>query len=283
MHVVMACRNLKKCEAARTTLTKPKLATCMFLDLASLPSVKSFATDFAKYSVRLDVLLLNGGIIAPHEIIQPFNIEKTFLVNYLSHFLLTKLLLPLLKHTSNLSSNNFGARIISVSSDAHAYSYKEGILGSALSIDPINDPSLTNVAQNYAQAKLANIMLTTELNNQLDENSKHVYANAAHPGLVATNLFLNSFLRLGFSRSTASVIQYWFENILTTFGIAFDLKEGAMTQVYLCLSMDVVNNNYKGLFFVPIAGIAPADAFVSNRTLTRNLYELSNRLVEEYL
>jgi NAD(P)-dependent dehydrogenase (short-subunit alcohol dehydrogenase family) len=280
VHVVMACRSMNKCLTAQKQLDMKGKSTCLTIDLASLHSVRQFAIDFGKRFSRLDILMLNGGIIAPHEIIQPYNIEKTFLVNYLSHFLLTRLLLPLLS-----APNNTDARIVTVTSDAHAYSYKTGIL----SIKEMNDPTKTNTAQNYAQAKLANIMHIRELTYQLEDTAKktnttsNIFCNAAHPGLVATKLFHNTFLRYGLSEKTSSLLQYWFEHVLTTLNLVFDVDRGALTQVYLSLSEDVVVLGYRGLFFVPIAGVAPMDDFINNRTLTKSLYDMSMELTKEYV
>ena len=224
VHVVMACRSLEKCEAARRRISKTNnndteeeeedpeedstkiswdATTCMKMNLASLASVRTFVKQFLRqFNNTLDILVLNGGIISPHVITEEDQVEKSFLVNYLSHFLLTQLLLPTLEQEhgedgrrtgggSNTGGSNTGgsssessggrerdARIVSVTSDAHAYSYKEGILGGGTSLVSINDERNTNTAQNYAQAKLANIMLVRELTYRLPKNSR-VYANAA--------------------------------------------------------------------------------------------------------
>ena len=245
VHVVMACRSLEKCEDARRRISKTNnnnnndteeeepeedstkisldLTTCMKMNLASLASVRTFVEKFLRrFNDTLDILVLNGGIISPHVITKEDQVEKSFLVNYLSHFLLTRLLLPTLEQeheedgrsSSGSSSESSGgrsgssrgssrgrerdARIVSVTSDAHAYSYKEGILGSGTSLVSINDERLTNMAQNYAQAKLANIMLVRELTYRLPKDSR-VYANAAR----AWSLFFGYFYLLLFKSGSS--------------------------------------------------------------------------------
>ena len=74
-----------------------------------------------------------------------------------------------------------------------AYSYKEGILGGGTSLVSINDERNTNTAQNYAQAKLANIMLVRELTYRLPKNSR-VYANAARAWSLCLCLLFYLFL-----------------------------------------------------------------------------------------
>ena len=58
---------------------------------------------------------------------------------------------------------------------------------------------------------------------------------------------------------------------------------GALTQTYCALSDEIPQNNIRGQFFVPIAGFAPHDEHVNNRTLTSNLYEMSLRLIQEFV
>ena len=60
-------------------------------------------------------------------------------------------------------------------------------------------------------------------------------------------------------------------------------RTGALTQTYCALSDEIPKNNIRGQFFVPIAGSAPHDEHVNNRTLTSNLYEMSLRLTEEFV
>ena len=319
VHVVMACRNISKCYHAQSLVASgTTTTTCLQLDLASFASVAHFAQEFKAHFNRLDILMLNGGIIAPHTLTKPDNIEKTFQVNYLSHFLLTQLLLPVLQAPGKKTTS----RIVSVTSDAHAYSYggsggaggkgTMGILGSdtgevlacdddedfdkhgkgiknncirkqiAMSINAINNPLLTNTMQNYAQAKLANIMLCHELTRRISRDS-NVYCNSAHPGLVATQLFYNSGKRWGFSDHVSRLLQYYMEHVLTMFGVVFSCAGGAKTQVYAALSDDVVTENYRGEYLVPIASVAPSHPTASDQRVNALLYDMSMDLVQDYL
>jgi NAD(P)-dependent dehydrogenase (short-subunit alcohol dehydrogenase family) len=207
-HVVMACRNLDRCTAAMESLncsgTGCGTAETLQLDLGSFASVREAAQTFLQGGAaagavegaarRLDILLLNAGGILQHSLTVD-GIEQSFQVCHLSHFLLTRLLLPALKRSAP-------SRVVSVTSDAHQYSYRSGILGRP-DMESINDGALTNSAQNYAQAKLANILFATELSRRLGEEEdqnqaaaagqgrgggvRRVYVNAAHPGLVASS------------------------------------------------------------------------------------------------
>jgi len=72
----------------------------MKLDLNDLHQVKEFADSFKEKFNRLDILLNNAGIFAPLErLVTTQGYERQFGVNHLAHFLLTNLLMDLLKKT----------------------------------------------------------------------------------------------------------------------------------------------------------------------------------------
>src|SRR6266446_6199779 len=84
----------------------------MIADLASLAAVRKLAQDFTAKHDRLHILMNNAGLILGKRIVTPDGLEAQFVVNYLSHFLLTNLLLPTVKASTP-------SRIINVSSSAH--------------------------------------------------------------------------------------------------------------------------------------------------------------------
>ncbi|HEX4417010.1 MAG TPA: SDR family NAD(P)-dependent oxidoreductase [Kofleriaceae bacterium] len=148
-------------------------------DLASLSEVRSLATEILVNEPRLDVLVNNAGIgstVPSAERAESHDgIELRFAVNYLSHYLLTRSLLPLLKACPP-------SRIVNVCSAGQ----------SAIDFD---DPMLTHSysgARAYCQSKLAQILFTFDLADELAGTG--VTANALHPAtfmptkLVATPL-----------------------------------------------------------------------------------------------
>ena len=99
--VVLGCRDSVKADAAvnrikDATAGSPGSVETMELDLASFRSVRSFAEDYRATYKRLDVLVNNAGTLQACTTTEDGN-EHAFQVNYLSHFLLTQLLLPTLK------------------------------------------------------------------------------------------------------------------------------------------------------------------------------------------
>jgi NAD(P)-dependent dehydrogenase (short-subunit alcohol dehydrogenase family) len=77
-------------------------------DLFSLAAVRHLAERIFSEHDRLDVLVNNAGLISPERGESEEGCELTFAVNYLSHFLLTRLLLPLLKDSAPARIAGFG-------------------------------------------------------------------------------------------------------------------------------------------------------------------------------
>ena len=104
--VVLACRNIDKAEAAKASILAqhPKaVVDCMALDLASLKSVRKFAAAYKRRHARLDLLINNAGIMMPPFALSEDGFESQLAANYLGHFALTGLLLPLIVKTPTLT------------------------------------------------------------------------------------------------------------------------------------------------------------------------------------
>jgi NAD(P)-dependent dehydrogenase (short-subunit alcohol dehydrogenase family) len=142
-------------------------------DLASLAEVRELAAEVRANHARLDLLINNAGIIANADNGRPTSAdghELTFAINYLAHFLLTNELLPLIEASAP-------ARIVNVASVAQS------------PVD-FDDPMLTanyNPMQAYSQSKLAQILFTMSLAEQLEGSG--VTVNSLHPAtMMDTNM-----------------------------------------------------------------------------------------------
>jgi NAD(P)-dependent dehydrogenase (short-subunit alcohol dehydrogenase family) len=177
IQVVMACRNLEKANLAMQSIKeknpKAKLSI-IHLDLSSLNSVHNFVDTFNSQHDRLDLLVNNAGIMIPPFSLTEDGFESQMGVNYFSHFLLTGLLIDLLKSTPN-------SRVVSLSSIAH----KSG----KIDFDNINSKGKYNKVAAYSQSKLACLIFAKELDRRLRKCNSTTLSVAAHPGVSATNLF----------------------------------------------------------------------------------------------
>ena len=115
-NVILACRNAKLgTEAAEKIRAESENANVELelLDLSSLASTRAFAARILVKWNKLDILVNNAGLAGFLNYTKTADgFESMFQVNYLSHFLLTRLLLDLLKQSAP-------SRIINVSSDSH--------------------------------------------------------------------------------------------------------------------------------------------------------------------
>ena len=110
--VIMACRNTARGNEARNQLLplvpQAKLIV-MELDLSDLDSVRRFAAAFQGSYDTLDILIDNAGVMIPPYTQTKQRFELQFGTNFLGHFALTGLMLPLMNEVEN-------SRIVTVSS-----------------------------------------------------------------------------------------------------------------------------------------------------------------------
>ena len=175
-HVVLACRNRTKADAAvadiRASAADPS-GEVLEVDLGDLDSVASAAKQFLSDHDRLDVLVNNAGLMAlPHQrTAQGF--EMQFGVNHLAPFALTGHLLNRLLATP-------GSRVVAVSSTGH----RPG----KIHFDDLQLEKNYGPWRAYFQSKLANLLFTYELARKLGAAGSSTIATAAHPGGARTNL-----------------------------------------------------------------------------------------------
>ena len=181
----------------------------LFADLASLDSVRALAKEFLVKHDSLHVLVNNAGGVKMTRSVTADGFETTFQVDYLSHFLLTNLLLDVLKKSAP-------SRIINISSASHYRGH--------LNFDDLQMKKGYGVMKAYSQAKLAQVLFTYELSRRLEGTG--VTVNALHPGAVATNIWKGSMGPFSFLGNISRLF-------LTS------PEKGAETPVYLASSSEV--------------------------------------------
>lgn len=182
--VIMACRRTADAEArvAELLATHPdaKLVP-LELDLGSLASVRAFADAFLARFDRLDGLINNAGVMNTAEGKTVDGFETQLGINHVGHFLLTELLLDVLKRSAP-------ARVVIVSSCYHDVAM--GRKGE-LHLDDLHfERRPYDGWAAYAQSKLANVLHARGLAQRLEGTG--VTAVSLHPGWVRTNLARNS-------------------------------------------------------------------------------------------
>jgi len=184
-HVIMTARNLKSGNDAISLIKKENANAkldLMQLDLSDFASIHQFSKEFHKKYKQLDVLINNAGVMTPvNRELTKQHFEVQFGTNHLGHFLLTGLLLDILKSTPN-------SRIAIQSSAMH----KKEMSKPDIYFDDLNFDKGYNKHIAYAQSKLANLLFAYELDRRLKANKIDIAVAAAHPGYTKTNLTRHS-------------------------------------------------------------------------------------------
>jgi len=247
--VVGVSRNPDKCAAVGERVkTETGNLEVEFLnaDLSSQAQVRRLADEFkSKYS-RLDVLVNNAGAyyFTRQECVD--GIELTFALNHLGYFLLTNLLLDMIKASAP-------ARIVNVSSDAHQ--------SARMDFANLKGGGFYNSWAAYGQSKLANLLFTYELARRLDGTG--VTANALHPGFVASSFAHNNGWLVAWGAKLAQKLA------------GRTPQEGAQTVIYLATSPEV--EGVTGKYFVDEKAVASSPASY-DETIAKRLWEVSEQM-----
>ena len=253
--VVLVARDERKGRAAQSELKERSGADSELLlaDLASLADVRRLAEEYRSRHDKLHVLINNAGAYNSKRELSKDGYEMTIAVNHLAHFLLTDLLLDVIKASAP-------ARIINVSSGAHS--------GAKMDFDDLQAESGYGVGMRaYGQSKLANVLFTNELARRLE--GANVAVNSLHPGVVRT----------GFGRNAKGVIGGIFA-VFQFVGRPFLLSsaQGAETSIYLASSPDVETTT--GEYFVKSKSVASNDES-NDPEVARRLWDVSEELIKQ--
>jgi NAD(P)-dependent dehydrogenase (short-subunit alcohol dehydrogenase family) len=153
--VVMICRNRERGEAALNEIKRVSgndNVSLLLADLSSQNSIRQLVENFKTQYTALHVLINNAGNIPMERTITEDGIETQFAVSHLSYFLLTNLLLDVLKASAP-------SRIINVASTLHQFA--------TISFDDLQSEHSYQPSQVYNRTKLANILFTYELARRL--------------------------------------------------------------------------------------------------------------------
>jgi protochlorophyllide reductase len=206
-HVVMACRDLPKAEAAaRSVEMSPSSYSIMHIDLGSQASVRKFVQDFRATGKSLDALVCNAAVYLPllkEPMRSPEGYELSVATNHFGHFLLCNLLLEDLKASSapdkrliilgtvTANSKELGGKIpIPAPADLGDL---QGLASGFKAPTTMIDGKPFKAGKAYKDSKLCNMMTSRELHRRYHDTTGIVF-NTLYPGCVAdTPLFRNSY------------------------------------------------------------------------------------------
>jgi len=246
--VVSAVRDTEKGKAAAAAT--PGLTEVRELDLASLDSVRAFAVG---WDGPIDLLINNAGVSGPSLSRTADGFESKFGTNHLGHFALTNLLLEYIT-----------GRVVTVASQAERFA--------RLDFDDLNwERRPYAPSRAYNDSKLANLLFTAELQRRLTAAGSDVLANAAHPGLVATNIYHHDGPRRPSDFLWAVAIRL----------LAQDAEHGALPVLYAAVA-DVPGNSFAGPSHLAHMRGAPEliarSAAAQDPDLARRLWTVSEQL-----
>ena len=248
-HVIIVGRNKKKCIATVNSI-KQKIGNTqvdyLCADLSDLNQVRRLAKDLKQNYPRIDVLINNAGayLTSRHESVDGY--EMTLALNYLSPFLLTSLLMDMLKESDQ-------GRIINVSSTSHFNGF--------INFEDLQSTHNFVGFNAYAQSKLALMLYSYQLAENL--KNTNITVNTLHPGLVATNF-----------GKTNGLLRFYVRRLIKRNEIS--PLEGSKPCVYLATSQDVAG--ITGGYFVKNKQVKSSEASYDEK-LAKQLWQVGEKLI----
>jgi NAD(P)-dependent dehydrogenase (short-subunit alcohol dehydrogenase family) len=223
-------------------------AASYLCDVSSQADIRRLADTVRSEHSRLHVLVNNAGAVHKRRTLTVDGLERTFATNHLGYFLLTSLLLDLLKRSAP-------GRIVTVASIGH----RRG----TMDFDDLGFERGYWIMRAYARSKLANVLFANELARRLEGTG--LTSNSVHPGRVATNIWSGAPLW------TRPYIHFW---LRPTF---IPAEEGGQTIVHLAASPEL--DGVSGQYFEKNVPVAPAP-LAQDAALARRLWDASEELVK---
>ncbi len=248
--VLFIGRNKEKCESTLNSIVKKtsnKNVSYLVADLSSQKDIHNISKEIHKIFTHVDVLVNNAGARFLKNLKSVDGIEMTFALNHLAYFLLTNLLLDLLKKSES-------ARIVNVSSSYHH---------TKINFEDIQLQKNFDGRRAYAQSKLANILFTMELSKKL--KNTNITSNCLHPGGVASRFSLNN----GLYPYAKHILIYSLRRKLLS------SEKGAITSVYLASSKDM--KEISGEYFYECKPV-PSIKNLYDEKVSKKLWQISEEL-----
>lgn len=253
--VIIGCRNIQQAELLVANFRKEGIKTgsvdILNLDISVMESVKQFAGIVKEKYSEINYLINNAGIMFGPYIETRDGYESQFATNYLGHFLLTHLLLPLLEAGGKKEEKS---RIVNVSSCAH-------IVGD-INFEDINNRHNYIPGAAYAQSKMAQVLFTKYLDSLFKNEGLPIQTHCVHPGIVNTDLFNDTNLKKFVPVIPALLFK--------------SPEQGAIPIIYACLSPKLEG---KGGTYIHNCKIFKASSSTNSEELQKKLFDVTNKLL----
>lgn len=253
----------KLLKEVNTKFPKTKI-TFVQCDQTSLASVQQAAQSIISKTSRLDIAILNAGVMAlpPGQTKEGY--ETQFGTNHVAHALLAKLLLPLLERTAKQTSD---VRIIWLTSLGYQFHHRGGILFPDLQTPQANIlrwSSFFGAWFRYGQSKLANLLYA----RAFAEHHPNITSVAVHPGVSLTGLVTG-----------LPWTQRWFIYV-TTIGQTIPPDQCAWNQQWAATCAKERLEN--GKFYEPVGEKGRLNREANNDELAERLYEWTEKELERW-
>ena len=241
-HLIFLVRNTEKAEKLIADWDKKENVSIIECDLADLTSVRKAGEKLLEKPKTLDVLINNAGGTFNERLESKDGFELHLAVNHLGHFLLAKILMPLLEKSKT--------KIINVSSEAHRAGKPDW--------SDLNLQKKYSTILGYGNAKLYNVLFTKSLAD------KGLTSYALHPGVIDS----------GFGDSLPG-----FFKLMWKLGKPFmkTTREGASTSIYLATNKLSADKN--GAYFKD-KKVTKASAAANSQAARDRLWEESEKMIK---
>ena len=223
-HVIAACRRVTAGKEATIHLSIERGSVeVMELNLISLTSVRRFVAMMKDKHDQLHGLVNNAGVMNTPKGETEDGFETQFGINHLGHFLLTEMLLDVLKKSAP-------SRIVCVSSLAHAGMQRRS---ATIDLDDLHfEKRKYDPVASYCQSKLAIVIYARHLAKRLEGTGVSVFST--HPGWIRSNLVKHTM-----PPWVQNVLMRPFSGLLTM----MSAEDGAQTQLHCLLDDDAPNHS----------------------------------------
>jgi retinol dehydrogenase-11 len=248
--VILACRDEQRANEARDRIveeTGNENVMVRLINMSSFDSVRAFAKEINAREDRLDILVNNAGAGGIGDKQSQDGHVLLMQINYFSSFLLTHLLIDLMKKTKK-------SRIVNVSSVAAKY---------ARNFDVTNVDKFPGIYYVYYHSKLCNILFTIELAKRL--NGTGITTYSLHPGAVKTEIFRHA-------RGPAKLFLNTLKNLFFKTS-----EEGAQTTIYCAVAKGL--EDHSGEHFADCRRVEPYKT-ATDPQLAKKLWQLTQEIVQ---